>query len=448
LAKFRWKKYKINSPYLYLLSFVIGIIFGTDKLPHLFEGLVFVSIGGVIVYSALRNDSEKIFQLLPYIIYSELIVKGNCREYIPYLFSPYLLIGVFVLLISRSGGKVKIHSRAFVLLLLFCIIEIADSSRAMNADSARFLVVYSLSLATLVLWSSFTIIKPVIINEFLNNVKFASVFLCGVIMVAHFEGKIDYSLQSSFSSTNGLEPVQISGYLGFSSAIFFLAVMRDEESRNRLLNIVLLSVNTIMMLLSFSRGGLYFLSIFILMYLLFNFKRAKNYALLLLLIPVAIGIYYYVTVSTNGVIEQRYGQEGTSGRSELAHAGLILLETNPIAGVGTGNFGVEIAKQNLFAVSSGAHNEFVRVAAEHGILGLITYCGFFILLLFEILNRKSIQREYALYFLVFFILITIHNGMKISLQPILVALAVGTPSLQRVKKKFNVFAEKKLAVEP
>ncbi len=62
------------------------------------------------------------------------------------------------------------------------------------------------------------------------------------------------------------------------------------------------------------------------------------------------------------------------------------------------------------------------------------------------MGRKKIQREYALYFFVFFVLITIHNGMKISLQPMLMALAVGTPSVMRIKKRPNVPLEKKFAI--
>ena len=49
---------------------------------------------------------------------------------------------------------------------------------------------------------------------------------------------------------------------------------------------------------------------------------------------------------------------------------------DPIAGVGTANFATTITERQLYFVESGAHNEFVRVAAEDGILGIITYWGF------------------------------------------------------------------------
>ena len=92
----------------------------------------------------------------------------------------------------------------------------------------------------------------------------------------------------------------------------------------------------------------------------------------------------------------------------------------------------------MYGEESGAHNEFIRVAAEDGILGIITYWMFFIVLFINILSRSKIQREYGIYFLVFFCLVIVHNGLKISLQPLLLTMAVATPTVMVVKKKKHV----------
>jgi O-antigen ligase len=115
-----------------------------------------------------------------------------------------------------------------------------------------------------------------------------------------------------------------------------------------------------------------------------------------------------------------------------------LFEQDPIAGVGTANYNTEIVKRGFYSGESGAHNEFIRVAAEHGIIGIVTYWGFYVVLIYEILRRRKIQREYALYFLVVFCLITVHNGLKISIQPLILMLVVATPSYLVVKRKKNV----------
>jgi len=192
------------------------------------------------------------------------------------------------------------------------------------------------------------------------------------------------------------------------------------------------------MLLSFSRGGLYFIGVIMVLYFFFNRTRVKSYFLLLILIPVVILVYFYVTSATNGLIVHRYEQEGSSGRDQLVKAGWNLFISQPLAGVGTGNFNQEIKGENLYGVEAGAHNEFMRAAAEHGVLGIISYWGFFVFLFFEILGRRKIQKEFAIYFLVFFCMICVHNGLKISLQPLLLMVAIATPSLVRVRKKSNV----------
>jgi hypothetical protein len=56
----------------------------------------------------------------------------------------------------------------------------------------------------------------------------------------------------------------------------------------------------------------------------------------------------------------------------------------------------------------------------------------------EIWKRREPQRQYALYFLLLFCLIIVHNGLKIGIQPLLIMLAVGTPTLLN-KPSRNVY---------
>ena len=176
-------------------------------------------------------------------------------------------------------------------------------------------------------------------------------------------------------------------------------------------------------------------------YLLMNRSKIKSYFLFLMLVPVGFIIYSYVTEKTNGMIVQRYEQNGSSGRNLLIMAGWTLFKSQPLAGIGTGNFNSVVAEMGLYGVSSGAHNEFIRVAAEDGVLGFLTYGLFYIVLFYEILRRDKIAREYAIYFLMFFCLICVHNALKISLQPLILLLAVGTHSTYAVKKKRYVLPE-------
>jgi O-antigen ligase len=232
-----------------------------------------------------------------------------------------------------------------------------------------------------------------------------------------------------------MAPVQLSGYLGTGCALFFLSIMNPEEVKTRLINMGILAFTVTVMVLTFSRGGLYFLLGVVGLFLFYNRARMGSYFKFIILVPVALLIHSYVIKETGGKIVERYGQEGASSREILVSIGFELFLRYPITGVGTGNYNTRIVKEQLFYVESGAHNEFVRAAAEHGIFGMILYWGFFIALFFHILRRRQPQQQYAMYFLALFCLITVHNGLKISLQPFLLLLAIAITSVAYHKKR-------------
>ncbi|MEP6845608.1 MAG: O-antigen ligase family protein, partial [Panacibacter sp.] len=217
-------------------------------------------------------------------------------------------------------------------------------------------------------------------------------------------------------------------------------IMRETNKQRFLIHLMVFTIVVTLMVLTFSRGGLYFLAGVIILYVLLNWKQIGRFAVMLLFIPIGYIIYYYALNATDGKIEARYVEKGDSGRTELVEAGFSLFMQEPLAGVGTGNYGKEIMSRDLYTAESGAHNEFVRAAAEHGIMGIIFYWGFYLIIVFEILGRRKTQRDIGLYFLLLFSLIIVHNGLKIGVQFYLLALILATPSLIWVPKKKNVSA--------
>ncbi|MFZ1799381.1 MAG: O-antigen ligase family protein [Chitinophagaceae bacterium] len=431
---------QINSVYLYGLAFLIGMIVGYRSLPQLF-GIIYLVLGLVCIYLATQNDVIRIFKILPFLIYSEMFMRAYV-SFVPYLFMPYIYIAIFGVMILNNGVKLKLHSPYVIFILFFIFIEYINSFRTDNPDYARGLLINSTAVAVMALWGASKVITPVMANRIFNTIKLAGVYLCGMVIVRYLKGDVYFSTHSQSESVNGLAPVQLSGYMGFVVTVFFFTIMNGNEKKNLLVNIVCICMATIIMLLSFSRGGIYFFGIMIILYSFFNRKQLHKYLFFILLIPAGLFVYNFVTAKTHGLIEERYNEEGSSGRNLLVDAAWDLFISHPLAGVGPGNFNSEITKGNLYDVQSGAHNEFARAAAEDGILGIITYWGFFIFLLLDIMKRNPVQREYAFYFLVFFCLVVVHNGLKISLQPFLILLAVATPTI-RASKKLNVTFSKK-----
>ncbi len=426
----------------YIIAGVIGFLIGLRLLPGEVLGLIYMFVGAVCFYFAFNNNKEKVFTLLPYLIFTEIFMRrgaGSSGLYtvngIPYLFMNYLFIAVFGIMVLKQKAALKLHSKAIIFIFFFGVIELLDLIRTQDIVYGRSMVTNTVTLVVISLWACGNFLSPKMQHLIIRHLKIATVYLCGNILVAHFTHDISYNIASSSEAANRMSPVQVSGYLGVGSSLLFLAIM-DERLRNQLvLHITLLAVATTLMVLTFSRGGLYFLSAVIILYVLFNRQQVGKFLILFLLLPIGYLIYYYVTQTTGGLIEQRYSEEGSSGRDELVRAGFKLFEEEPLAGVGTGNYGQEISERELFGGESGAHNEFVRAAAEHGILGIITYWGFYLVIIIEVIKRKKKERDLAIYFLALYCLIIVHNGLKISIQPYLLVLIIATPSLIRIPKR-------------
>jgi len=421
----------------YFIAFQCGIYIGSSLIPDAIIGVGYIILSALIVFFAFMGNTKKFFALVPFLIYSEIYARANIH-FIIYLYAQYVLLISFLLLLLKQGTVIKFRSRAFVFILMYAFIELVDSFRTVETDFARVAVVNSLLLFVVSFWSSTNQVGLKLLNTFLDNLKLAGVYLVGIVAAAHVSGHIDYVSHSSSAATNGLAPVQISGYLGTASILFFLSIVNELERKNLIANIVIFVMSTTFMLLSFSRGGLYFLVIIVILYFIFNWKKAGNYAMLIILIPIGFLIYNYVITTTNGRIVERYEQQGASGRDELVQVGWTIFLSDPVAGIGTGNFSKEIVKRQLFSVESGAHNEFVRAAAEHGILGIVTYRGFYVALFVEVMLRKGVARSFSLFFFVLFCLIIVHNGMKISVQPMLLLFVVAVPFIPKIADKKNV----------
>lgn len=425
-------------PWEYIIAISIGFLIGLRFLGSTL-GILYGMGGMVCIFFAFRNDIKRVFTVLPYLVYTEMFMRtGTGGTYVPYLFMQYLMIGVFFVMMLNKKGEIKIHSRCALPILLYAAIEFLDMIRAEDITYARSMVTNSVLLVFVSLWASANPLSKSQTGHVLKHLTLASIYLCGNILVAHFTHQISYSLVSSSESTNQMAPVQVSGFLGVGSSLLFIYLMNESNKQRFIFHLLMFVVSVTLMVLSFSRGGIYFLSAVIALFILFNWRQVQRFAILLLLLPIGYIIYYYVTNATDGVIEARYSSEGTTTRQDLIMAGFKIFVDEPLAGVGTGNFGKEITQRDLFSVESGAHNEFVRAAAEHGIMGILFYWGYYIIIGIETLSRKKQERDMSIYLLVLYFLIIVHNGFKTAVQPYLIAIVIAMPTMVPAKKKEHV----------
>jgi O-antigen ligase len=424
----------------YIIAFVVGVLVGLKSVPVPLVVFIHSIIAVICIFHCLKGNIQGFFVWLPYIVYNEVFVRGFAKWF-PYLTMQYLYIICFSILFFTVPRLKKSHSSAWFFLVMFSFLELANNIYPDKPNIGRQIITQSFALLIPVIWASYNVLKPVLINKLLSNIKIASVFLAAVVFSAHLTGKISYGLYSNSDASNGLAPVQLSGYLGFGCVLFFLSVMNPQEIKNRLMNIIVLTVVATVMVLTFSRGGLYFLGAIIALFFIYNRDKLASYARVLIFIPIGLFIYMYVVEQTGGKILQRYEQEGTSNRDVLVNLGFRIFSEHIIFGVGTGNYNTTIVKQKMYPEESGAHNEYVRAAAEHGVIGIFFYWGFSLFLLLEIFKRRQPQKQYAMYFFVLFSLIIVHNGLKIAIQPLIIMLVIATPTLAYQNKQYVSYKE-------
>src|ERR1044071_5564670 len=112
----------------------------------------------VCIYLAFQLNIRALFSIVPYLIYTEMFVRVFAHA-VPYLFMQYFFIAIFIILILNNKANVKVHSKGFILLLFFIIIEFFNSTRSNQPDIARGLLVNSFALTIGATWASFNFLS-------------------------------------------------------------------------------------------------------------------------------------------------------------------------------------------------------------------------------------------------------------------------------------------------
>lgn len=134
--------------------------------------------------------------------------------------------------------------------------------------------------------------------------------------------------------------------------------------------------------------------------LLHRNSRIVNYAakasVILLL---ALASAYYSGIVNESIIERfetlsntfsTDSEDKATGRWEIWGTGLEMIKANPLFGVGLGNFKSVYQDYASYGLSThGAHNNFIVVFAEMGLVGLVIFCSIFIYVFKTMLNIKD-----------------------------------------------------------
>ena len=377
------------------------------------------------VYWASRGRSGQSLALVAYLAMVEPAVRRYLPE-APFFSVAYVALAVAGAVLLRHGvGRLTLPAAAMG---VYVLLEAAGLMEALNADHARAVLVPSLVTFTLLLSWSGRALTRVSVREILASVLLGALSLVCLLAKALLSGDpIAWASESNFEASGGMGPNQVSLVLaigGLASAYF------ARESRGSRLAVGLfwstLAVISLLMVLTFSRGGAIILVLSAALYWTLSARRPHD-----VVRPLAALALLTLVVSstaerrTEGAAGRRYLDQSPGNRLLLLQIGLQMLEERPVFGVGTGNYYSAVADVDRFGLISGAHNELTRAAAEHGMPGLLIWLLWAVAIVVTCLRAPPPERGLAAALGVAGLLSMVYNGSKLVIQPVLLCVALG-----------------------
>jgi len=215
---------------------------------------------------------------------------------------------------------------------------------------------------------------------------------------AGFQGVIGKSVLASVRAV-GLAAGANSAARYFVVALMF-ALFLFPKQRNIILKILLIGAMIVLLygvFLTISRTGLLLLVGGMGLYIMQNLQSRKIaqpiFILLLVLSVVWLFAENIVSISKSILPSIMAGTDTVRLRYGLWQAGIRMWVDHPIAGVGIGKFGENLARYGwdivpvrYQAIQLGAHNMYIAILSETGIIGLFIFIGMFVLALKDLVT--------------------------------------------------------------
>jgi O-antigen ligase len=205
----------------------------------------------------------------------------------------------------------------------------------------------------------------------------------------------------------GIDPNYLAVWLVASAALAgALAADRELGPLGRALALLAAVMAVAMMLQTASRTGVVALAVVALAGLAFAGRGRRVPLLVLVVIAVGAGTLYFNGVATENARARLVNADDGSGRTSIWAVGWRMVEANSVRGVGMGNFQVSSVhyllepgaiERDEFIVSEPkqAHNVYLEVLAELGMIGLTLFIGLVALCLGSAVRAARIFQRVA-----------------------------------------------------
>lgn len=423
---------------LAIIHFFIGFLISSRKDLATFWALAifFYGILNIIRYRN-RNDEASVFA--SYIVGMEVALR-TVGASVLWEFGKYSTI--FLLVTGMVIENVK-FLRINVLSVVYFIAllpAIALMPEGISFHHFRLMVSGNLS-GPLCLFISFLYFRQRKFNELnitniFRNLMLPIISSIGLIFVrAPSFQNLSFSSEANFQMSAGFGPNQVSTLLGVSLIIVSLSRMFNLKIFHRqIYDYVFLTISIGIAVLTFARGGVIapIIAIFFSYLLSGGVKKYKfRYNGVIYLLIVFLGLSYFSSNFTKGLINTRYAslisvinpnQNTLSGRAHIMKLDIEIFKDNFLMGVGPGA-ARELRWRYGYGSVVGAHSEFTRMLAEHGLFGLISLLSLLILSLQEYRRRIDYNKVLLGCLSLFSILTMFHSAFRIALPGFIYGLS-------------------------
>ena len=370
----------------------LGLVMSADARVATVHALVSLGVG--LFWAAGGRPIGYVAAVGAYIAGAEVLWRMTGAG-VFYEYGKYTTVLVFLVALIRRGAlKVPRGPLAYFLLLLP---SVPFTMAAMDLLDARAQISFNLSgPLSLMVCAWFFSRSRLTLEEMLQVLMTALGPLLATGAVAALSTArttaLEFSANSNFDTSGGFGPNQVSAALGLGALLAIMGAMLFGRSRVFRTTMVVLAIPlAFQSALTFSRGGLWAAGIAtaVLLFLLARDQRARIVVVAMTILLAAAAFYAVPRLDsfTGGAFTNRFSSVDATGRDRMARSDLSIWMENPVLGVGPGVANEE--RERFIGARVGAHTEYSRLLAEHGILGALAL----VLLLFSAWSNIWRQRS-------------------------------------------------------
>ena len=414
--------------FLAILHFLLGAFVSTNQnLATIWGSGAF--FGGLLYVTKYKNRNNEASIYASYLVGLEVVLRGIGAS-LPWEFGKYSTISILILgmvVENIKYLKINILSVIYFVSLLPAIVLLPD----IPFNYLRQMISSNLS-GPLCLFVSFLYFRrrKYNLSDLSNTFKSLMLPIISLLGLIIFRAPaledLRFSSEANFQMSAGFGPNQVSTVLGVSLIIVSLSRMFNLKIFPKpIYEYAFLIISIGLALLTFARGGVIAPTIAVLFGYLFsgNFKYKIQYRTIIYISVLFVGLFYLSSHFTKGMIDNRYAslitvldlqQTTLSGRTRIMAIDLQIFWDNFWMGVGPGA-GHHLRWVYGYESVVGAHSEFTRMLAEHGLFGLISLLSILILSFNEYRKRINYNKLILACMSIFGILTMFHSAFRIAL---------------------------------